>query len=928
MHVNLGLRALLSHWVVSLTVVLTLFSCGRGGPPTAPVHAASPATDGDLEKPPANGRLPDDTRPLRYALTLEIVPSRTGFAGRVAIDLVLDRPRETLYLHARGLRGREVTVTPPDAEPRRGTLAQVNDSGLAAVRLRQPVGPGPVRLEIAFDAPYVEGLKGLYHVKSGGKEYAFTQFEAIAAREAFPCFDEPRFKTPFEVTLRVPAAEVAIANARERSASPIDGGLKEVHFFATEKLPTYLLAFAVGPFDVVSAPDLAVSAERDHTVPLRGIAAAGRGPDLSLALRETPAMLQSLERYFGIAYPYDKLDLIAVPDFAAGAMENAGAITFRDTYLLIKDDAPEGQRRGLASVNAHELAHQWFGNLVTMPWWDDIWLNEASATWMGERVVAELYPETQVALSALSHTHGAMDVDGQQSARQIRQPIESDHDIENAFDAITYSKGGRVLSMFERYVGAETFRQGLHLYLTRHRFGNATARDLVAALSEVAGRPLEQAFFSFLDQPGVPLVETALDCTGPAPRLSIKQSRYFPLGVGAARDQRWQVPVCVRFAVGSEPKEQCTLLSESSTQLTLDAASCPRWLMPNAGAQGYYRFTPAERDFEALLAARAELSPAEQMSLAVNADAALRSGTLPASRVLAVLSELGHTDTRQVLETSLSGFAFVREALLDPANLAAYRQKLGALVGPGYTKLGLFPKSGQAVHGESKLRRAQLVRAMAFSVKDAALRAQLYKLGRAQLGLETDPRLASLPRELIETALMVAVQEGGASLFERAEEQLFASDDGLVRTRLLMALGATEDPALGARVLSLSLDARLRTNETLLPLALQAGSFETRKGALEWLHQHRDALLARVSEHRASDAIAAFDGLCSEADAAQLDALFSPGIDRIAGGPRELRLTLEAIRSCSAVREAQRASANAYFSTPGAKPAAKPEKAH
>ncbi len=888
--------------------------CGHSSAPSAPVHAPLPAPDGDGEKPTL-GRLPADTQPLRYALTLEIVPQHATFSGKVTIELALDRPRSTLYLHALGLHASDVRVVTPNADAHLGTLEQLSERGLAAVKLREPVGPGPVRLEITFDAPYAEGLKGLYRAKAQGLDYAFTQFEAISAREAFPCFDEPRFKTPFEVTLRVPKSEVAVANTRELSSKPYGTDLREVKFASTEKLPTYLLAFAVGPFDVVNAPNMPATAERDHVLPLRGVTVKGRGADIAFALRETPAMLQSLERYFGIAYPYDKLDLIAVPDFAAGAMENAGAITFRDTYLLIKDDAPEGQKRGFAYVDAHELAHQWFGNLVTMPWWDDIWLNEASATWMGGRVIEELYPEMQSGLAALSYVHYAMDTDSQQSARQIRQPILTDHDIDNAFDSITYSKGGAVLSMFERYVGRDKFRDGLRLYMQRHRFGNATARDLIAALSEAAKRPLDAAFFSFLEQPGVPLLETTLDCATPAPSLTVKQARYFPLGVSESRDKIWQIPFCVRFAVGSEIKEQCSLLAKAEEKIALDANACPTWLMPNAGAQGYYRWSLADKELDALLRAKANLTAAEQMSFAVSAYAALRSGTLKAERVFAVLDALGQTEMRPVLEASLDGYGFARDALLTPEHWPAYRARLHALASPLYNKLGMFPKPNQAADGEAKLTRALLVRALAFGAEDKTVRAELFKLGRAQLGMAEDARLAQLPAELVEMALMVAVQDGGAAIFDKAQEQLLASDDGMVRARLLNALSATKAPALGMRVLDLALDARLRVNETLAPLAAQTALVETRDGAFEWVSQHLDAFLTRVSEHRAARVISSFGDFCSEDKARAVETLFAPKAEKIAGGPRELKLALESIRICAAVRTAQQASAQAFFSS-------------
>jgi alanyl aminopeptidase len=341
----------------------------------------------------------------------------------------------------------------------------------------------------------------------GGDDYVFTQFQPIAARRAFPGFDEPSFKAPFELTLTVPHGHVAVGNSPALSEEKDPSGRRRIRFAPTPPLPTYLVAWAVGPFDVVEAP-LPPSAEREHSLPLRGLAPRGRGPELRFALDHTGPLLESLERYFASPYPFAKLDVIAVPDFGAGAMENVGAFTFRDSLLLIDPDrAPEWQRRSFANVMAHELAHSWFGNLVTMPWWDDLWLNESFATWM------------------LQQVHSAMNADSLDSARSIRQPIASDHDIANAFDGITYSKGAGVLAMFERWLGEESFRAGIRRHVEEHRFGSADADDLLQALSAASGRDVSGPFQGFLTRPGVPFLRTREVCDSAGSRLVVEQSR-------------------------------------------------------------------------------------------------------------------------------------------------------------------------------------------------------------------------------------------------------------------------------------------------------------------------------------------------------------------------------------------------------------------
>ena len=900
----------------SLFSLVLLLACGKPAELTPPIHVPPPAPEGVREVPP-EGRLPADTRPEAYSLSLVLDPSGTTYRGAVAIDVLLERPRDTIWLHNRGPRVTGVAVERPSAEPLVGTLERVGESGLSALRLGQPVGPGRVRLRIEFEAEFGTHLTGLYRTESGGEPYLFTQFEPISAREAFPCFDEPRFKTPFEITLRVPKQLAAISNTRVLEEREVDATQRELRFARTEKLPTYLIALAVGPLDLVAGPTIAPNQQRARELPLRGAAVRGRGGDLGYALRETGPLLTWLERYFAVAYPYDKLDLIAVPDFGAGAMENAGAITFRDTLLLVRDDAPEQQKRSLAYVNAHELAHQWFGNLVTMPWWDDIWLNEAFATWMGMRAVAAVHPEYEPELGALSATHGAMELDSRKAARKIRQPIESDHDIESAFDAITYSKGGAVLSMFERYLGPETFRRGLAAYMERYRFGTATARDLVQTLGEVSGQDaLESAFFSFLDQPGVPELQVKLDCTKGKPEIELSQRRYLPLGSSADASGQWQIPVCLRFGDKATPKggaatEQCLLMSEPTLRMPLDAERCPGWLMPNAGAQGYYRWALPDEALDGLVQQRNVLTVPEQMSLSNNIGALLRAGRIAPKRALAAQRALAGSPHRHVVESALKTYWLVYE-LLDPPSLPAFRAEVAATLRPLYQKLGLLPRAGGSVRGEEKLLRASIVRALYALAEEPTVTRELARLGRPLIESGTSEDKA-LPSELIELALAAALREGGAPLFERAIEQLFAASDGLVRGRLLTALSATRDPALSARVLGLSLDPRLRTNERLLPLYGQSAMPETRGEAFSWVQQNLQALLNLLGAHGGNDLIGTAGGFCTEERAREVEQFFGPKSASIPGGPRELALTLETIRTCAALREAHGEALRALY---------------
>jgi cytosol alanyl aminopeptidase len=917
----------MSNRALALCSFLAL-ACHRE-PPAAPPAPPPPPPEPALTVDPA-GRLPDGVTPTAYALSLEIAPESPGFAGHVQITVELTRSVESILLHADELELSRVAVAPAGAEPVAAMPRSIGTSGLTALDLSKAVGPGTASIDIDFTGKFDTHLRGLYSVQASGRRYAFTQFEATDARQAFPCFDEPRFKTPFDITLRVPQGITAISNTRVVRETALDGGRVELAFSRTEKLPTYLVAFAVGPLDVVNAPPLQPNGTRPNPIPLRGVAAHGRAPELAFALEQTPALVDSLERYFGIPYPYEKLDLIAVPDFASGAMENAGAITFRDTLLLLNYKAPESQRRASVSVNAHELAHQWFGDLVTMPWWDDIWLNEGFATWLAGRVVEEVHPEYRADLTRVAQLERAFDVDAKESARRVRQPIENDHDIRNAFDSITYTKGGALLAMFERYLGPDAFRAGLRRYLEQHRFGTGTSRDLLAALEDASGKPVASAFSSFLDRPGVPIVSAELRCAaGEPPRVHLSQRRYVPLGskLAEATDPEqsaagsWQVPVCLRHGPASsgaktpgERGEACVLLTAPKAEVALEASECPRWVFPNARAAGYYRWSLGEEQFAALLdSGFSALDASERLALLSNTEAAARAGQLGFEPLMGVARKIIREPERELVQSALGVLGRVRDALVTDVELPAYRRLVQDLVTPRHKQLGLFAASKE--DGEAKLLRPALVSALAFLARDAGLRQELERLGRAQLGLAEDKRLSRLPAELIEAALGVAVQEGGAPVVERAIAAVALSNDGIERSRLLAAIGYNLNPELTPTVLAVALSPALRMNERLGPIFAQARLRETREAAFVWVQEHFDALVAQLGRDLGAQLTQVAGVFCSERDAERARQFFTPRVETLNGGPRLLRLNLESSELCAAYSAAHGDSARRYFAS-------------
>ncbi len=857
-------------------------------------------------EPPPQGRLPNHVTPVSYALSLDIDPNKPDFGGRVSVTLEVSRPTRSFYLHGQDLRIKEATLDTTGGT-RPVSVTPVAGKTLLAVDLGQAIGPGEHRLHISYEAPFASGLAGLYRVQAAGRWYAFTQFEPLDARRAFPCFDEPAFKRPFEIEVSAPADMTVIANTAEVSKEA-DGkrGSVRHRFKTTERLPTYLIAFAVGELDVVEHAPIAPTAVRPKPVPLRGIAVKGRGKDLGFALTETAGQVRDLEDYFGLAYPYDKLDIIAVPDFAAGAMENAGAITYRDSLLLVDDkSATETLRRDVVGISAHELAHQWFGNLVTMMWWDDIWLNEAFATWMGQRLIMKRYPQWNADLELLSWARGAMDADSLVSARKIRQPIMSDDDVDNAFDVLTYSKGAGLIAMFERFVGEEAFKLGVRRYLSRHRFGNATTDDFLSAVFAEDKHPgLAQAFRQYLDRPGVPLVELEVSCAaGKLDKARVRAQRYLPLGSSGDVAQSFELPLCARLGANTS----CSLVKTSPKQATelggVAGAPCPELAFANAGGTGYARLALGDKELAQVFGKPfAQLSPAERLAAVDALGASLRSGAANASAVLAALPAVTNDPLREVASSANELLLLIGDQLLQDADRAAFQRFVGDLFRARYKQLGFSGKPKESA--ETKLFRRDVVEMMALVARDKEVRKEALASARKVLGLGGSGKLdlMQVDSDLVTTTLSVGVQDGGAQVFDAVLVHLKQSEDAGLRRRFLSALASATDPALAARARALVLDPALKQSETFRFLFNQLEVRELRAESWKWLLENLDKVLERIPEGARSYLANALDPQCSSAKVAELRAALAPHLAKMTGAPRALDNAEERAKICEAIK--------------------------
>lgn len=854
------------------------------------------------------GRLPRTVVPDKVAVELKIDPAQTRFSGTVRMHVQVAEATRVVWMHGRDLKISRARIMPRNGANQDFTVAEADVSGVLKLTVPKPIQAGEALIEIVYNAPFGQ-LQGAYRVKPDGNDYVVTQMEALGARNTFPGFDEPGFKQPWDISLVVPNGQNAVANTRElRSEKAGEGWTRHV-FATTENLPSYLIAFAVGPWDIVDGPDLPPNAVRNYPVKLRGIAAKGQGARMKYALANTGVIVAAQEAYFDIPYPFDKLDLVAAPDFSAGAMENAGLIVYRDSLMFADEKSEVRARQGYWGTHSHELAHQWFGDLVTMPWWDDLWLNEAFATWMGNKIVGQLQPGFHTDRGLMESALGAMGEDSLASTRRVHEPINEFTDIESAFDGITYSKGGAVLAMFERYVGEEKFRDAIRAYLRKHARGNATSADLINAIAEVSDDPagVRAAFNGFIDQPGVPIVHVGAKCDGPKPLLLVEQERYLPVGSVAPKAGEWLLPLCVRYGDKNGLHEQCGLVGGKSATVELQTDACPSFVMPNANGAGYYRFAMSPADQANLEANFDKLNEREQRSFADSVEAAYAAGAIDSRTFLGAAARLANAPVRQTATAPLDTIGWMIQHLArNDAEKQSLRDFVGRIYGPRLARMGTVPKAGES--DDDRLLRNSLIATMAGTAKQPALRADLAAKGRAVLGIGGDGalHLDAIATDQRGLALRMAMEEGDAAVFDVLLAHLSSSQDPVLRGQLLGALGSAKDPALAARARALALEpGKLRRNELRTVIYGGRDDDAARQASRAWLDANFAALEAKVNPGGASLINGYVGGMCSVAEADSVVPKFGQRMSTLEGGPRALAQAVEEVKLCASLKTQQ-----------------------
>ena len=799
------------------------------------------------ERRSVEGQLPDVVEPLEYRIRLRIDPRRARFSGQAEVRIRLRQRTKRIVFHADDMAIRSAHVVLASGDKVRARItSQTPAKGVVerVAHVSQWLGPGDVTLLFRYDAPFNTKLGGLYRakVRVGGtqKWFAYTQFEAADARKAFPCFDEPRWKVPYEVTLEIPSEMRAFANSPERQRRTRNGWTT-VGFARTKPLPTYLVAFVVGDFEY-----------RKHassSLTLGGVVVRGKGDQVERSLAIAAEQLQLLEGYFGVPYPYSKLDLVGVVDFGAGAMENAGLITFREEALLHdeKNTSLAAMKR-ISGTIAHELAHQWFGNLVTMAWWDDLWLNEAFATWMGTKIVQRWRPGYEAQRGLLQWRNSVFDTDALAASKPVRQPVRTVAEAEQAFNPLTYGKGATVLGMIENWTGAQRFRDGIRKYIRRHRWGNARARDLFAALEEATAKPVGSVARSFVDRSGVPMVEAAVRCNrSHGSQVRLAQSRYRPLGArserGFPKGTPWRIPVCVKFLSSNsaqEPKRRwisrCVLISKATGVIDLPT-ECPNVIYPNAEERGYYRWSVDADMLERLINARQLLSPDEQMALLEQSWAAVAAGKIKPSVYVQALRAFKGSDERIVVAELIHGLYRIARVFSGKSN--SQLQKLSReLLTPIARKLGWRAKRGESL--DQQLLRGEVLFALGDLGRSSWVRLRALDVARRYLN-----RSSTVDANIAPVALKLAASFGGISVADLRRALQRAASPG-ERINALTALGNVPPGKSLNAALGLMLTDLVRAQDMYYLFGPGIRRELTRLQSFRFIRDHYDEIVTRL----------------------------------------------------------------------------------
>jgi aminopeptidase N/puromycin-sensitive aminopeptidase len=841
----------------------------------------------------AGQRLPEGVMPVRYTLSFSPNIATAKFEGHEEIKIQLLKPTASITLNAADIEFLKVVVQSGGVQQEASvSLDPANQT--ATLQVPSPVAAGNAVLDIDFSGVLNDKLRGFYLVHGNNRNYASTQFEATDARRAFPSFDEPALKATFDISLTVDDGDTAISNGPIVSDTPgPEAGKHSVRFATTAKMSTYLVAMLVGDWKCVEGGA--------DGIPIR-ICATPDKVDLGhFALEATEHIVHSLDQYYGIRYPYKKLDIIAVPDFEAGAMENTGAITFREVYLLVDEKhSSVGARRSVAEVLAHEIAHMWFGNLVTMKWWDDLWLNEGFATWMVSKPVGEWKPEWKESLQDVQDTSNTLDVDSSPATRKIRMAASTPSEINQLFDGIAYGKAAAVLHMVEQYVGPDVFRAGVKRYLEKYAYSNATAEDFWNTLAEVSKKPMGKIMSSFVDQPGVPMISLRSRCSGKKMTVEATQRRFYSQKslMDSPSDQIWVIPVC--FKVGSG--KDCRILDQKQQEFEFNR--CVPELSADADGSGYYRTQYVDEMLPKLPGN--DWDARQRDRLAGDTWALVRADKQSAGDYLDLVKRMGADRERVVLETELQPLSTIAQNLTDTDESASLSALIRELIGGRARRLGWEPVANE--DDDDRQLRPALISLLGAYGNDRDINHEARELAEQYLHDRS-----SVDPSMVYAVLALAAREGDSALYDGYAQAARAATSPEEFLNFLYGMVSFRGPELVRRTLETAVAGDVRSQDSPSVLAALLNNSQTRKQSWAWIKDHWAEVQARFTISSGARVVAATGAFCDVADRQDVQSFFAS--HPVEASDRALDKALHTIDACIEFRDQQKSNLATWLRT-------------
>jgi len=754
-------------------------------------------------------RLPQTVVPARYTLRFTPDFAKKNFDGDETIQVRLLESSTKVVLHAVEIDFHEVTITDAGStQSARVTLNNVAQTVTFTVDKALPAGLATIHIQ--YTGILNDQLRGFYLGKDDeGRPYAATQLEDTDARRAFPSFDEPAFKATFDVTVVADKGLTVISNGKVVSDEPGPGDKHTVHFATTPKMSSYLVAIVVGQFEYIEGSS--------DGIPIRVYASPGKKELGRFALQAAEFNLHFYNQYFGIKYPYGKLDLVGLADFSAGAMENTGCITFREVLLILDEkNAAISLKKVVASVISHEMAHQWFGDLVTMKWWDDKWLNEGFATWMSSKPVAAWKPDWEVNVDNADDSVRSLDLDSLANTHPIHQPADTPEQILELDDAITYGKTAAVLRMLESYLGPETFRAGVNHYLEKYSYRNAAAADFWTAHAEVSKKPVGKIMSTWIEQPGTPLLTATSTCSAGSQKISFTQQRYFydRTRLQQGSPELWEIPVCVRSGSSSpDAAPKCELVTQKNQAFTFPG--CASWDFINAGAMGFYRSGYDSQAVRAMAPhVETALTPAERILLLADVMASVKVNREKIGDYLLLAEGLKSDRHDAVLGQLLPQLRYIGDRLTNDADAQSYSLWVRHLLSPIATDVGWTAKPGE--RESVNTLRGDLLFTLVYSGHDPEAQSVARNLAEQALN---NPD--SVNREVADAALRAAALDGDEALYDKIAADLKNAKTPEIYYRDTGALSRFRDPKLVERTLQFALSMRSQDSPYLISAIMQ-----------------------------------------------------------------------------------------------------------